>query len=188
MRELAQESGLAKATLYHHFHDKRSIYYSVLARDIEVICERLEQATARPGDLAARLAAVIQTYFALHEEHHFVITQALRESGGDMAELGDIIRRYRDKLFAPVIRLVSEAVDAGLVRPINAEMAVMSLFGMLNSFILHRRLLADVALGSDAVDHILDLFLHGLLAPLSDDGPSPRPTPRPDDLYAPETD
>ena len=163
MRELAQESGLAKATLYHHFHDKRSIYTSVLARDVDVVSARIGRAAAGPGEFADRLRAVIETYFALHEEHHFVISQALRASGGDLAELGDLMRRYRDRLFAPVIQLIQEAIDAGAARPVNAEMAVMSLFGMLNSFVVHRRLMADAALDGDPTDHVMDLFLHGLL-------------------------
>jgi TetR/AcrR family transcriptional regulator, cholesterol catabolism regulator len=188
MRELAQESGLAKATLYHHFHDKRSIYSSVLARDLEVVCERLGQAAAEPGDLALRLRAVIHTYLALHEERHLVILQALRESGGDVAELGDLIRRYRDRLLAPVMDLLGEAIDARLVRPINVEMAVMSLFGMLNSFVLHRRLMADIVLDGEVIDHALDLFLHGILTPTQSDIRSHCPAPHPRYHYDPETD
>ena len=34
---------------------------------------------------------------------------------------------------------------------------------MLNSFVVHRRLMADAALDGDPTDHVMDLFLHGLL-------------------------
>ena len=186
MRALAEASGLAKATLYHHFPDKRAIYYSVLARDIELICDRLIQVAATPGDPITRLRAVMRTYLALHAEHGFVIWQALRESGGDMTGLDDLLRRYRDLLFAPIIDIISEAIDAGLARPVNPEIAVLSLFGMLHSYVLHRRLIADAAPDDDVIDRTLNLFLYGLLADesVSQDAASQHTC----DQYAPRTE
>ena len=185
MRELAQESGLAKATLYHHFPDKLSIYFSVLARDIEMICERLGQVAAEPGDPATRLRAVMRAYLSLHAERGFVIWQALRETDGDLTELDDLLRRYRDRLFAPVIGIIREAIDAGLARQVSPEIAVVSLFGMLHSFVLQRRLMTDVTPDDDAIDLTLNLFLYGLLADDSHNRRAPSPA---GEQYASETE
>src|SRR5690554_2340907 len=65
MRELARESGLAKATLYHHFQDKGDVIRSVVLRDVELLQGRLAEAAAGPGDFSQRLREVIATYLEL---------------------------------------------------------------------------------------------------------------------------
>jgi AcrR family transcriptional regulator len=165
MRELAQHSGLAKSTIYHHFHDKRDIYLHVLERDIRVVRDRLQAAAMGPGDAPARLRALIQTYFTLQQERRLLIMQALRDAAGLEAQLHALIRRYRAELLHPFRLVLVEAIDAGLMRPVDVEFAALSLLGMLHAFVTHRMLLDDRPLEDDVVDHILDLLLHGLLVP-----------------------
>jgi TetR/AcrR family transcriptional regulator, cholesterol catabolism regulator len=162
MRELAKQSGIAKATIYHHFQDKREIYLRVLERDILVVCERFAQAAGSPGDLRDKLRSVILTYFALQNEHRFVLMSALRETASMQSELCSLVRKHRAELMRPLADIIANGVAEGTIKPVNVEMTVVSLLGMLHSFVTHRILLDHAIIEEDVVDHILDLLLFGI--------------------------
>jgi AcrR family transcriptional regulator len=172
MRELAQQSGVAKATIYHHFPDKRAIFLSVLDRHFRMVTEQLLAAAARPGATRARLAAVIRAYFAVSTEHGSVLLSSLREAADVDAEICDVIRHHRPQLLQPILTVLEEGMARGELRPAHPEMAVMSLLGMLHIFAGHHLLLGNLQLDDTVVDHVLDLFLYGLVA---QDGPPDAP-------------
>ncbi|HXF60128.1 MAG TPA: TetR/AcrR family transcriptional regulator [Caldilineaceae bacterium] len=163
MRELAKHSGLAKATIYHHFQDKRDIYLSVLERDFNVVRDRISEAAASPGDVPTRLRSVIRTYFDLQRERRLVIMMALREAASMERHICALLRRSLDELIQPIGAILQDGIAAGELRPVNVEMTVLSLLGMLQSYIAHRLLFDDQEIGEDVVEHTLDLLLHGLL-------------------------
>jgi AcrR family transcriptional regulator len=163
MRELAKQSGLAKGTIYHHFHDKRDIYLSVLERDILVVRARIHEAASVPGDIEDRLRNVVRTYFALQEERRLVIMMALREAASMEEQLCALIRRYRDELLEPIAAIFEGAEVSGRLRSVDVDLVVLSLFGVLQGFVTHRLLLENQEVGEDVVEHILDLFLRGVL-------------------------
>jgi AcrR family transcriptional regulator len=173
MRELARHSGLAKATLYHHFHDKSDVVLSVLEGDILVVCDRLRDAAASPGSPAARLRAVVSAYFAVQAERRLVVLNALRESAGLEDQVWCVIRTHRRALLEPIMGIIQDAIDAGQARQVNVEMAVMALFGMIHSFVTHRLLLDDVNLDEDMEEFVLDMFLHALGISPQADGTAP---------------
>lgn len=165
MRELARESGLAKATLYHHFEDKQDVIRSVIMQDLELVQRRIIEAATSPANVEDRLRDIIATYLGLLVERGMIVLQLLRESSMLETDLCDILRRYRQELLQPVMLVIQEAVDSGQARPVNVEFAVASMFGMIHSFVTHHFLLEGMDLGGDVVDHIHSLFLHGLMMP-----------------------
>ncbi len=168
MRELAHQSGLAKGTIYHHFHDKRAIYLNVLERDL-AIARRCIQYAAGEGDVIERLRRVIRTYFKLHQERRLVILTALRDTTGLEAPVCALLRRYEEELLQPIRAIIAEATAAGVMRPVPVELTATSLLGMLQGFIGHQTLAEET--GNDVVDQLLDLLLNGLL--IHDDATHP---------------
>lgn len=163
MRELSRQSGLAKGTIYYYFQDKQEIFLSALERDIQTVQTHLIQAAEQEGDCIQRLHNVVEIYFTMASQRRFILMGALREIGGMEAELRDLARQSRDATFLPIVGILQEGIECGLFRPINAEMAVVTLLGMMHSFVTHRLLLEEVdEIGDDVVAHILDLFLNGI--------------------------
>jgi AcrR family transcriptional regulator len=162
MRELARSSGLAKGTIYHHFQDKRDIYLSVLERDILTVRNRIAHAAKKESSCTEQLEAVIRTYLDLQRERRFVILLALRESAGMEKQLCELAKTYRDELIKPVAAIIEQGIAQGALRPVNVEMTVISLFGMLHSFVTHRLILDDAEIGDDVVAHTIDILLHGI--------------------------
>jgi AcrR family transcriptional regulator len=164
MRDLAQQSGLAKATLYHHFEDKREIFLQVLQRDLAIISERLAKAAAIPGDLPTRLGNVASAFFELTAERGMLLLSTLRQAAGMEHEFCMLMRDYRDQLHRPVVQLLNDAIKEGTIRPIDTELATMSFFGVLQVFTSRHLLMNDFDLNDDAVAFVLDFALHGLMS------------------------
>ena len=162
MRDLAQESGLAKATLYHHFTDKREIFVQVLQRDLTIVRDRLATAAATPGDLPDRLRAVTIAFFDLAHERGTVLLSTLRQAAGMEQEFCRLIRNYRDELNRPIIALFDEAQALSAIRTLDSELATMSFFGILQVFVSRHLLMQDMALDDAAVDFVVTFVLRGL--------------------------
>lgn len=169
MRDLAHQSGLAKATLYHHFQDKREIFLQVLERDLHMVRDRLTEAAATPGDLRARLHAVTSAFFDLATERGVLLISTLRQASDMEQEFCMLIRDYRDELHRPIIQLLAEAMAEGTIRHVDVELATMSFFGILQVFTSRNLLMNDIELDAHSADFVIDILFNGLL-------PSPNQT------------
>jgi len=162
MRDLALQSGLAKATLYHHFEDKREIFLQVLQRDLKTVHAQLVDAASIPGDLETRLRNVTRTFFDLASERGMVLLSTLRQAAGLEREFCMLMREYRDELHRPIVELFTEAIADGTIRPIDTELATLSFFGILQVFTSRHLIMNDMELDEHAVDFVLDFALRGL--------------------------
>jgi AcrR family transcriptional regulator len=173
MRELSRQSGLAKSTLYHYFQDKSDIYARVLERDIQTAGERIAAASQGGGDAAERLRRVSQAYFDMLIERGVIALNALRRAGDlGSPELVAIYQQHQELVGTPIAAIIQEGVDSGQFRPVDPEMAVISLLGMINIYLARRMLiklgLVDVdELEHDVISQTMDLFLHGICQPTS---------------------
>ena len=176
MRELAAESGLAKATIYHHFHDKRDLFRSVLERDMTMVHDQIVGAAGSATGAVAKIQAVIRTYVSLMQERRTVIMSVLRELGQDQDSLCDFIRERRIHYFAPIATILEAGIAEGVFRPINTEQAAISMVGMINAFVVFHAFNTDDTDDTDdigdtaqreqvnqaIIDHTVNLFLHGI--------------------------
>jgi AcrR family transcriptional regulator len=171
MRDLAQESGLAKATLYHHFEDKREIFLQVLERDLNLVRDRIAAAAATPDDLPTCLRSVARTVIELSSERGLFLLSTLRQVAGMEREFCALMRCYRDELHRPIVERLAKAVQDGTIRPIDPELAATSYFGILQTFAGRHLFLQDIEINDQTLDFIVDFVLNGL-RPISPGEPS----------------
>lgn len=163
IRDLAGHCGLAKATIYHHFTDKQTLFLSVLERDCQTVHDRLIEAAAGETHALQKLRAVIYTYCALMSERRSILLSTLREIGGMEAQIHEFIQQRRPLLLGPVISVLQQGMADGSFRPLDPEMSALSLIGMLHAFITFRLLVDNVTIGNDVAEHVYALFLHGII-------------------------
>lgn len=109
MSEVAQETGIGRATLYRYFSDVESILEAWHERQITSHLEQLREIRDRGGSAGGRLAAVLQTYALISYEHH----------GTELAAFlhhGDHVARARHHLHRFIRDLVAEGAAAGQLR------------------------------------------------------------------------
>lgn len=168
MRELALESGLAKATIYHYFQDKEEIFRQVLERDMRTVHEHVIAAMAKEESCLARLRAVIYTYFSLMHARRTIIMGVLREVHENKQLFREVMCSHRRTHLSPLMALIQQGVDEGLFRPVNVEYTTYSLLGMINTFVVFQLYLNDnhMTESDEAVaEHILQLILQGIQMP-----------------------
>lgn len=165
MRELSEQSGLAKGTIYYHFQDKRDIYLSTMQRDMERVEARLHAAVLQGDDIVEKLRLLIGCHLQLADERRSMILALLREIGNMSEEMRALSMQNNARMMAPAISLIRQGIAQGIFRPVDPEMATMSLFGTIHTYITWHMILSDQPLDPNMPDKILSFILHGLQAP-----------------------
>jgi len=70
MSQIAERTGIGRATLYKYFEDVEAILHAWHAREIDVHLEELQAARSRAGTAEERLRAVLETFAFVSQESH----------------------------------------------------------------------------------------------------------------------
>ncbi|HEX2028755.1 MAG TPA: TetR/AcrR family transcriptional regulator [Nitriliruptorales bacterium] len=156
MSQIAEKTGIARATLYRYFPDVEAIVAAWHDRQIAGHLRHLDQLRHEAGGAAERLRAVLEAYALMHRER---VRHHQHELHG--SELATFL--HRDEQVAPAEQqlhdlvggLLAEAAEAGAVRDDVAP-------GELASYCLHA---LDAAAGlpsKAAVHRLVSVTLAGL--------------------------
>jgi AcrR family transcriptional regulator len=96
MSQIAEETGIGRATLYKYFSDVEAILIAWHERQVAGHLELLAELRDQAGDAGARLQAVLEAYALIGYEHHGSELAALLHRGEHVARaqqhLSDFIR------------------------------------------------------------------------------------------------
>jgi AcrR family transcriptional regulator len=109
MSQIAEETGIGRATLYKYFPDVEAILVAWHERQVTGHVEQLAELRNQPGDAGERLEAVLEAYALIQHEHHGTELAALLHRGEHVA-------RARQHLSDFVRDLLAEASATGDVR------------------------------------------------------------------------
>jgi AcrR family transcriptional regulator len=109
MSQIAEETGIGRATLYKYFSDVEAILVAWHLRQVSGHLEQLVRLRDRAGEPRERLEAVLEAYALIHYQHHGTVLAALLHQGEHLAhanqQLNELIRG-----------LLAEAATAGAIR------------------------------------------------------------------------
>jgi AcrR family transcriptional regulator len=154
MSQIAEETGIGRATLYKYFPDVEEILFAWHERQVTSHLQQLEQVRDRGGDARERLEAVLEAYALISyasRGHHDTELARLLHRGVHVAhaehQVRDLIRS-----------MLAEAVEAGDVRDDigSAELA---------SYCLHALTAASGLSSKAAVRRLVAVTLSGLHPP-----------------------
>jgi AcrR family transcriptional regulator len=120
MSEIAEETGIGRATLYKYFPDVETILLAWHERQITAHLEHLAELRRRPAEPADRLRAVLEAYALIHHElasHHGHGDHGAH--GTELAALlhrGDHVAPARRHLDQFMTEVLEEGAQAGVVR------------------------------------------------------------------------
>ncbi|MPZ50583.1 MAG: TetR family transcriptional regulator [Dehalococcoidia bacterium] len=148
MSQIAEETGIGRATLYKYFSDVEAILLDWHERQITSHLEHLDEVRGQAGDPSERLEAVLEAYGLISLEHHGTELAAFLHRGQHVAraqqQLNDLIRA-----------LLTEAAETGEVRDDVAP-------DELASYCLHALAAASSLASKAAVRRLVTLILAGL--------------------------
>ena len=152
MSQIAQETGIGRATLYKYYPDVESI---LIAWHERLIAEHLSQLTEvrHRGDLTAneRLAAVLEMYALILHEHRGTELAALLHQGPHF----DHAQQHLHRLVAEML------ADGAKSRELRDDVAP----GELATYCLHAATAATTLSSKAAVKRLIDVTLSALRPP-----------------------
>jgi AcrR family transcriptional regulator len=115
MSQIAEETGIGRATLYKYFPDVEAIVVAWHERQITAHLQQLTEIRDQAGDAGERLQAVLEAYALISHEHQGTRLAAVLH-GGEHVHRGEHLARAQQKLSHLVRDLLSEAAESGYVR------------------------------------------------------------------------
>lgn len=162
MEDLAEATGVPRATLYYHFSGKDEVLTWLMRSTVTELSTAVAAAAAEPGPARHRLEQVVRALLGLMgrlPEACRVLIANLEQAG----RLAEIAEALIGAFHAPVITLLVEGAADGSVRPVADPLRVTSaIFGAviiagLQSLVVEDTFAED-ALGAA----VLDLIFAGL--------------------------
>jgi AcrR family transcriptional regulator len=158
MSQIAERTGIGRATLYKYFPDVEAILLEWHERGITGHLEYLAEVRDQPGDARGRLEAVIEAYALIDHEHHGSeqhrghlqdpVLSSLLHKGGHVA-------RAHGELWAMIRDLITDAAQTGDIRDDVAP-------AELASYCLHALAAASSLPSKAAVRRLVAVTLAGL--------------------------
>jgi len=148
MSQIAQGTGIGRATLYKYFSDVEAILVAWHERQVTGHLEHLAEVRDQAGDAGERLEAVLEAYALISHEHH----------GSELAALlhrGEHVARAQRQLTFLIRDLLTEAAETGDVRDDVAP-------DELASYCLHALATAGSLRSKAAVRRLVHVILAGL--------------------------
>ena len=153
MSQIAQETGIGRATLYKYFPDVETILRAWHEREITGHLEHLAEVRDHGGDAGERLEAVLAAYA-------FIVRESHGRHDSDVAALlhrDEQVARAEQQLRGMIRDLLVAAVEDGEVRSDVASEE-------LASYCLHALSAAGSLPSKAAVDRLVRVVLDGLRA------------------------
>ena len=148
MSQIAEQTGIGRATLYKYFPDVEAILFAWHERQVSGHLQQLAEARDQAGDAGERLEAVLEAYALISHEHHGTELAALLHRGEHVA-------RARQQLSDLIRDLLTEGAKTGDLRDDVAP-------DELASYCLHALAAASSLPSKAAVRRLVKVTLDGL--------------------------
>jgi AcrR family transcriptional regulator len=152
MSQIAEETGIGRATLYKYFPDVESILRAWHEQQIIGHLEYLTEVRDRVDDPFQRLAAVLEAYALIAHESHG------RHADPELAALlhkGEQVRHAEHHLLELIRNLLADAIESGDVRDDISPIE-------LANYCLHALVASRTLPTNAAVHRLVDVTLTGL--------------------------
>jgi AcrR family transcriptional regulator len=149
MSQIAEETGIGRATLYKYFPDVEAILVAWHERQITDHLEYLAEVRDQASDAGERLEAVLEAYALIQHQHHADTELAA------LLHRGAHVARAQQQLAAFVRELLTEGAEAGDLRDDVGP-------DELTSYCLHALTAARSLPSKAAVRRLVRVVLSGL--------------------------
>jgi TetR/AcrR family transcriptional regulator len=137
IEDVAEATGIARATLYYYFAGKEDILAWLLRLMLEEMAAAVAEAAASPGTAQDRMEAVVRAKIAVMARHP-ATCRALMADLGRAGRIPDIAAAIQAAFHQPVRRLLAEGEADGTLRPVgDPETAASAVYGAVTTAAAH---------------------------------------------------
>ncbi|MGZ4691360.1 MAG: TetR/AcrR family transcriptional regulator [Acidimicrobiia bacterium] len=170
LTEIADEVGIRRPSLLHHFPSKEALYQEVLMADLADWGTLVQDAVADPTKGWPQVERVVRAAFKFFEDHPDFVRLIRREAldGGPM--LSEQLRVVLRPMFDRGVMFLQEQMDAGLLRQYDPAQLLLTGYGAALSYLSDAPLIASLLDGDPLAaaaltarrEHVLDLMRNAL--------------------------
>lgn len=165
IEEIAEVTGVPKATLYYYFAGKEEVLAFLFHDFLSLVAGDVAVAADAPASGAARLRTVIEAQLRLMFEHP-AVCRALIGDLGRAGRLPEIAAAINDAFYAPLERLLAEGASDGSLREVEDTVgAAATIFGAVTMAGLGTLVTAPDTDVDQIVETVQSVLLTGLTAP-----------------------
>jgi AcrR family transcriptional regulator len=171
MRQIANQANLALGSLYNHFGSKEDIFLAVFLQfnPYRTILPSLLQAQGDTVEALVRDSArrLLDSLKAHPDFLNLMFIEIVEFKNAHVSELFN-------RIYPNVLQIVTRiaAIDPQRLRPIPPLILMRTFLGLFFSYYISEIMLAHNApneFSAQALEHLTDIFLHGILLPSPDD-------------------
>ncbi len=168
MDEVAEVAATSKGGLYFHFPGKETLFLALLDRSAELLLQRTSEALARTTDPAAKLDAALEVVVHTFASHRALARLFLVEALAAGPTIQHALITVRRRFTALIARELSAAQAAGVVGPLDPNLAATACFGALYEVLTQWVLSGDQAELDRALPELRRLLRRMLGIPATD--------------------
>ncbi len=172
--DITRKCGISKGILFHYFGSKKAFYLYCLARSLERLTEKTEEAEG--DDFYAVLFAAMNRKLAVcqqYMEEVRMVNMASRDPSGEIAtEKAEVMHRYMAEVQSESERILKKALAAldiadNDMRPLSVEGLQLYTNAVLDKYLLEYRQIPDRFFENSEkiraeMKEYLDLMLYGI--------------------------
>jgi AcrR family transcriptional regulator len=134
--EVGRQAETSKGGVYFHFPTKESLFLELLRTTADRLTGKVERTIAPYDDPIERADVALRTVLGVFAGHRTMARLFLIDAVGAGSEFQAELQRLHERFAAIISRQLDEAVEAGIIEPIDTEVAGMAWFGALNEVVM----------------------------------------------------
>ena len=162
IRQLANEAGIGKATIYHHFKNKEALITTLLAEDVGPI-QAVFDAVQAGQDPRRRIAVAIEAGMRFFAETAGFIQVARRElpGGRELTEAG--FMAFYQECANLISQAISDGIESGIFRFVDAQASAQILMNLVHGAVASNQASGGaIKLDERQSAMILEIFFEGI--------------------------
>lgn len=149
MQAIAAEAGVSVGLLYKYFSSKDEILMAAISAVLNDFTVRVPAAITGIEDPVERTVTAFRTFCEVVDEQRHAVVLTYRESGSLSATGLAEIKQREIETFEPLRSAVRDAVEAGLLVPVDADVFAYDLLNLAHTWALKNWFFRAMGLGLD---------------------------------------
>jgi AcrR family transcriptional regulator len=179
-REIAAKAGVTSAMLHYYFGNKAALYRAIIETAVETVRSFIAQAVESRAPAGERLTRFIEVESDYILSHGNLVRILMREMLSGGKEIIKVFQKHPVSNYSLLRQVIAEGVKRKELRPIDVDLAPISLMGMMAIFHLFQPVIRAF-IGQAEYDeqfikriaaHTANIFLNGVVKPDSRTGNS----------------
>jgi TetR/AcrR family transcriptional regulator, fatty acid metabolism regulator protein len=160
--DIALESHTSKGGVYFYFPNKQTIFLSLLQRMAALLLSRAQQAMADEPDPLRKGDAALLTMLRTFASHRTLTRLFLVEALGAGREFNETMTGIHAQFAALIADYLDDLVTAGLIAPLDTDLAGVAWFGGVNEVVRRWVLTGNPNDLEDVYPALRDLLRRGI--------------------------